>query len=440
MASAHKAPAPDAQTALSEPTAPPPDGRALRTLIAAKSTATLATYMIYLSAMVLVEEKTRASAPMGLMIFSSTVPGLLLALPAGALVDRCDRVRVLVTSNILRAVVAMGYALLTSWIDDRTSLLIVVYATCFAMSVINQMTASAEGGLLPRMAGGEGLMAANSVTQVLVLAAQGLGMAILAPFLLKVGDTSSVGQVAAIICAVAAVLCWILPRPSGRRARGTGRLDMIRLWGDIHSGLRHVAQSAALKWGIVHLTMSSSLVLVLSTLVPGWTSRVLGFPVDRVIYLAIPAGVGYGLGMWVIGRKGRSIRTETWSSIGLLGLATGFGLLAALRTLEGFSILGFLIASLLTGCGFSTLVVSGNTVLQETPPDRMRGRVISAQMFLSSAVSSLPSPAIGKMADVLGFQWTLSLVASAVLAIGIASARHASACAPQHGATRSNSQ
>jgi len=75
---------------------------ALRTLIAAQLIAFLATYMIYFASMVLVEEKTHSSAQMGMMIFSSTLPGFLFALPAGAAVDRHNQVHLLVIGNVLR--------------------------------------------------------------------------------------------------------------------------------------------------------------------------------------------------------------------------------------------------------------------------------------------------------------------------------------------------
>jgi ABC-type dipeptide/oligopeptide/nickel transport system permease component len=48
----------------------------------AQFVALTATYAIYFASMALVEEKTHSSAQMGLMIFSSTLPGFLFALLA----------------------------------------------------------------------------------------------------------------------------------------------------------------------------------------------------------------------------------------------------------------------------------------------------------------------------------------------------------------------
>jgi hypothetical protein len=49
----------------------------------AQFVALTATYAIYFALMALVEEKTHSSAQMGLMIFSSTLPGFLFGMLAG---------------------------------------------------------------------------------------------------------------------------------------------------------------------------------------------------------------------------------------------------------------------------------------------------------------------------------------------------------------------
>jgi MFS family permease len=85
----------------------------------------------------------------------------------------------------------------------------------------------------------------------------------------------------------------------------------------------------------------------------------------------------------------------------------------------------YLLASTGIGAGFALVVISGKTILQEHSPNAMRGRVLSSQLFLSSVVSTLPLPLMGKLADVVGFQRAFALLAFIVLIIGIASVRHA---------------
>jgi hypothetical protein len=74
--------------------------RSFRRLCAAQFTSLVATYAIYFASMALVEEITRSSAQMGLMIFSSTLPGLLFGLLAGVVVDRYERVKVMMAAHL----------------------------------------------------------------------------------------------------------------------------------------------------------------------------------------------------------------------------------------------------------------------------------------------------------------------------------------------------
>jgi len=109
---------------------------------------------------------------------------------------------------------------------------------------------------------------------------------------------------------------------------------------------------------------------------------------------------------------------------GLLAIAAGLGVLPCLPALRGFCVPLYLLASTGIGAGFALVAISGKTILQERSPDAMRGRVLSSQLFLSSVVSMLPLPLMGKLADVVGFQRAFAWLAFIVLIIGIASRLH----------------
>ena len=53
--------------------------------------------------------------------------------------------------------------------------------------------------------------------------------------------------------------------------------------------------------------------------------------------------------------------------------------------------------------------------MQERPERSMRGRVISTQLVLSNAASTLPMPLAGGLADLWGLQQVLLAIAGAIL-------------------------
>lgn len=396
----------------------------LRRLSVAQFVALAATYAIYFASMALVEEKTHSSAQMGLMILSSTLPGFLFGMLAGVVVDRHDRRRVLVIGNLLRLLVAIGFAAAAHWLSDPLPLLAAVYASNFFLSIIAQFTTSAEGSLIPRVVPQERLLAANSIFQVATLGAQGAGMVLLSPLLLRLGGAQAAGMAVVPLFALAAWTCARLPARLGKRSGEQTPQTWASLRDDLRAGWRFVAGDASVRQAIGCLVLVSALSLVLTTLIPGLAARTWGVPVEYVAYLAVPGGFGFGLGVWLVGRRGHLLKEKEWISAGLLALGGGLALLPALRVLRGLYVPLFLLVSAGVGAGFALVIVPARTVVQERSPDEMRGRVISTQMFLSNVASTLPLPLTGGLADFLGFRRVFALLALVVLGVGAASVRH----------------
>jgi len=298
----------------------------LRRLAMAQFVALMATYAIYLASMALVEEKTHSSAQMGLTIFSSTLPGFLFGMLAGVVVDRYDRRHVLVISNLLRLLVAAGFAAAAYWLSNTLPLLVAVYASNFLLSTIAQFTTSA-------------------IFQVAALGAQGAGMVLLAPPLLRFGGALAVGAAAVPLFALAAWSCARLPTWLGKGSKEQPPQTWASLRDDLRAGWRFVAGDVSVRQAIGCLVLVSALSLVLTTLIPGLAARTWGVPIEYVAYLAIPGGFGFGLGVWLVGQRGHMLKEKAWISAGLLAVGGGLALLPVLRVLSGFYLPLFLLVS-----------------------------------------------------------------------------------------------
>lgn len=248
----------------------------LRRLSVAQFVALAATYAIYFASMGLVEEKTHSSAQMGLMIFSSTLPGFLFGMLAGVVVDRYDRRYVLVVSNLLRLLVAVGFAAGTRWLDSVPLLLASIYASNFLLSIIAQFTTSAEGSLIPHVVPQERLLAANSIFQTATLGAQGAGMVLLAPPLLRLGGAPAAGMADVPLFALAAWACARLPARLRKRSGEQPPRTWASLRDDLRAGWRFVAGDASVCQAIACLVLVSALSLVIVTLLPGLAARTWG--------------------------------------------------------------------------------------------------------------------------------------------------------------------
>jgi MFS family permease len=107
---------------------------------------------------------------------ASQLPWLLLSLPVGALVDRRDRLRLMLWANLLRAALA---ALVALAIVSDALWLPLLYAAAFAMGGAEVVKDNAAQAILPRLVGADQLERANGN----LWAAQGLMNQAVGPWL-----------------------------------------------------------------------------------------------------------------------------------------------------------------------------------------------------------------------------------------------------------------
>jgi len=394
----------------------------LRRLCAAQFTSLTATYAIYFASMALVEEITHSSAQMGLMIFSSTLPGLLFGLLAGVVVDRYERVRVMMAANALRVLVALAFAAAIHFFP-HIYLLLTIYLTNFCVSALAQFLISAEGATVPRLVGEGKLMAANSFFNVVSLAAQGAGLVVLTPLLLKISGAEAVGLVGAILYLAALAAIAPLPRENMSRRLKQGR-RLAEVWAELRAGWRYISNDRSIAWATLQLTLTSMLTLLLSTLAPGFVARVLGLEVANAVYMALPVGVGFGLGLALVGQRGGFLSKERWISLGFIALGLGLAILPFLSSARGPSLLLLTTVGFGMGLGLALVTIPAKTILQERPPAGMRGRVISTQLVLGNAASTLPMPLGGGLADLIGIRKMMLILACITLWAAAASVHH----------------
>ena len=113
-----------------------------------------------LALLLLVNSITGSTAAIAAMAICLAIPPLTIGLFAGAYVDRADRRRIMLASDLLRAIVVLGFVLVGS--ADRLWLL---FLFAFVQSSIGTFFAPARGAVIPKVVPSEGLLAANSVAQ-----------------------------------------------------------------------------------------------------------------------------------------------------------------------------------------------------------------------------------------------------------------------------------
>lgn len=110
--------------------------------------------------LILTQRLTGSVAAVAGTAIAVALPQLLLGMLAGVYVDRWDRRKVMIASDIVRGVLVLGFIFVGS--ADQIWLL---YAIAFAQAAVGTFFNPAKGALIPRIVGRERLLAANSMME-----------------------------------------------------------------------------------------------------------------------------------------------------------------------------------------------------------------------------------------------------------------------------------
>lgn len=361
---------------------------------------------IHFVQIVLIETLTRSTAHMAVMILSFSLPAVLLSSVAGIAVDRLSNKVVMLASNGIRVLTVATYIVVLDRLEGW-SLLMVIYAVTFISSAIGQFFAPAEATTIPLLVGEERLLTANALFNLTLIGTQVMGLVIVAPLTVKVLGIKGAFSTVALMYLVATLLVSRIPRDKPRLIVESGASMLKTVWAELREGWRYVASKRPILIALSQLTMTTTLLLMMGMIAPGYATRVLGMQPEDAIFVFAPAGVGMLANTFLVGRFGYRFRREAMSSVGFSAMVV---------TLLGFGLAGFdlplwssipkvptvMLFSLTLGAEMSLVVIPSETLLQEKSPPELRGRVISVYFLLANLVAIPIMLVVGTLADQIG--------------------------------------
>ncbi len=376
---------------------------------------------IHFVQIVLIETLTRSTAHMAIVILSFSLPAVLLSSVAGIAVDRLSNKLVMLASNAIRVLTVTIYIVVLDRLGGW-SLLMVIYAVTFVSSAIGQFFAPAEATTIPLLVGEERLLTANALFNLTLIGTQVVGLVIVAPLAVKMLGIKGAFSTVALMYLIASALVSRIPRDKPKLVVESGTSMLKTLWEELREGWRYVASKRSILVALSQLTMTTTLLMMMAMLAPGYATRVLGMMPEDAIFVFAPAGVGMLANTFVVGRFGYRFRREMMSSIGFSAMVI---------TLFGFGLAGFdlplwstipkvptiMLVSLTLGAEISMVVIPSETLLQEKSPPELRGRVIAVYFLLANLVAIPIMLMVGTMADQIGIPQVIMGVALFLTAI-----------------------
>ncbi|MGW3960827.1 MFS transporter [Amycolatopsis sp. NPDC005003] len=355
---------------------------------------------------------TGSALASGAMLLVALVPQLLFGSLAGVFVDRWDRKRTMVVTNLLLALVLVPLFA----VHDRSTIW-VVYVVVFVQGVLEQFFQPAEGAILPHVVPAEDLVAANAlngqnrqVARLIGAAAGGVLAATGGIFLVAVVDVASYLLAAAL---VAMIRAEVPPEPAGVR----GRVD--HEW---RAGIALCLTERDLTTLLVFRLMNGFGEGVLSVLIAPLIISVLhasSAEYGSVISVQAVGGIAGGLAIAAIGRR---LPPRVLLGYGAL-LFGAIDLVIALYPLALPALWPIFILITVAGAPSAAQLAGFATLQQTRTPDRYRGRVFGAlsagwasAMLLGVVLASLLGDVVGIIA-IISLQGLIHIVAGPYLLV-----------------------
>ncbi len=390
----------------------------------------------------LVTVVTHSTTLVGLAIVSFTLPAVPFSLLAGVYVDYLDKRLVLWVSNILRAI-AMGLMVFVLLVNPHT--VVWLFFLAFAISLISQFFTPAEASAIPLLVDKQDLVSALSLFNITLTIAQALGFLILGglvtslfpPFDVSLGSIhvhvlsfDILFAVVTVIYIICTFLILAIPaRDLRQQQRAQPKVSELlgrQAWNIIKEGVKetwtYVGKDKQLLLALFQVSAVSIVLLAIGELAGPFVVNVLRLSVQFLPLIFAPAGIGLVLGGLFMPNLTRWLGINRTIAIGSIVTAAGLVLIPVGRfilTRLALPPVGILIfvggVTFFIGVALDMVNIPAQTKMQQHAPEEERGRIFSFQSMLYNAGSIPVLLFLGVIADMLGVETVLFLLAAGVL-------------------------
>lgn len=375
-------------------------------------------YFYWLAIPIMVERLTGSSLLVGLSVISNALPMLVLGPVAGVFVDRWDRKRTMILSDVLRGVLVL-FALLVRNPDQVW----IYYVVGFLMSCVSRFFFPSQSAALPLIVPDrDELLTANGLMQIVQTVGMLAGPA-LAGFSIGLWGEQVAFLVdsATFFISALAILAMKVPRTTGGRQAEGGQLGAV--WAEMHDGIVYLLGNRTMVGVLLCLSVVQLGIGAINVIWVPFMRRTFDLGAEGLGAVDAAQGVGMVLGGVTLGSMAVRFRQKNLAAgsilvigamIALIGLSPAFSLV---NLIPGLAInaemaemtvgqrmlhmpLALLAYSLLLGVALVPAQSTLMTMMQLAVPDLKRGRVgsvLNALTMAAGLISMAVTAALGEV-------------------------------------------
>ena len=345
------------------------------------------------------------SSTVGLVVFASFLPFLLITPFIGVFADRYDRRTMLLAMNATGLLSSLGLAWF-AWTGGQNAWPLV--ALSFLHGASRSSSTPVEQAILSSLVPERDLLNAVSLLQANLNGARLLGPLLAAP-LLHVGGGAGAFLVAAALSALALWQIWVLGEVPHQRS-GSHHNPLAQF----AQGVRYAFHAPVVCSLIMLVFLHCAITMGYDAALPRLASDALGASGTAYSLLVMAIGGGSLVGAFLLAGFARRVHrgyllfaTSVLSGLTLVPLA------------YAVSWPGALLAAAAVGLTQSMFIALATTLLQIATPDHVRGRVLALYWGSAAGVMAFGNLATGRLVDGFGARAVLALPGLAFIAVTV---------------------
>jgi len=361
--------------------------RNYRLYFAGQGVSLIGTWMQKTAVSWVIYSATHSKFMLGVSVFCSLIPSFVLSSVGGAVADRYNKFRVLLTTQVASLIQAVLVATLILFNHYAVWEILVLSAV---LGIINAFDVPARQSLVYDMVDDkESLPNALALNSSMVNFARIAGPALAGLIIAGVGDgvcflLNALSFVAVIISLMMMKLPQYIPKPHKKD-----------VWGEIVEGWVYIKRTPSISSLVIILALMSLLVLPFNSVLIPYYARDY-FKGTASTFGIIDGSIGIGAFAGAIFLASLKAGTDLRRILFINTIVFGAGLI--LFSHEHIYLLALFFA-VIAGFGMMSQITVTNTLLQTTAHPRMRGRVISAYAMVFFGMQPLGGLLIGWVAE-----------------------------------------
>jgi MFS family permease len=368
--------------------------RNYRLFFGGQSVSLIGTWITRIATSWLVYRLTGSELLLGIVGFCSQIPMLVLSPFAGVLVDRWDRHRILVITQVLSALQSAALAVLALMNVITVAEVIVLQ---IVQGVINSFDTPARQAFVVEMVEDrDDLPNAIALNSSMINASRIIGPSIGGVLIATLGEGWCFGADAISYIAVIASLVAMRRTPPKKADIDTRMLEELR------TGWTYVSRFAPVRALLLIVALAGVAGMPYATLMPVIASKVLHGGAHTLGILMTASGIGALAGTLYLASRHSVVGLGKVIVAASIGLSLGLIAFSFSRALW----LSILILPII-GAGMMVQAASANTILQTVVDERLRGRVMAFYSLAIMGMQPIGSLLSGVIAERIGAPMTI---------------------------------